>query len=76
MKFAFKLFWTAPSGSVELLLATPFLDLPSLEKAREIAHQLVTHKGIPTHSLVIESEDGTISERLFWLAGQWRSKHA
>jgi hypothetical protein len=50
------------------------LEFPSVETVREKARELVMHRDIPAHSLVIESEDGTFSERWFWINGEWRSK--
>jgi hypothetical protein len=68
MKFAFKIFWMQ-NGQLELLLEPDALDVPSITNAREIAEGFAAHA--PAHSISIESEDGLISERWFWLDGEW-----
>jgi hypothetical protein len=76
MKYAFKIFWINKSGALEPLFdrPPPPLEFPSVETVREKARELVMYRDIPAHSLVIESEDGTFSERWFWINGEWRSK--
>ena len=68
MKFAVKIFWMQ-NGRLKLLLEPEALDVPSVENAREIAEGFAALA--PAHSISIESEDGLISERWFWLNGEW-----
>jgi hypothetical protein len=64
MKFAFKIFWTQ-SGRLELLLEPPPLDLQSIDSAHKLAKHFASYA--PVSLIIIEAEDGSISE--LWFSG-------
>ena len=37
---------------------------------------LLSQQRIPAHSISIDAEDGSLSERWFWLDGEWRRMDA
>lgn len=75
MKYTFTIFWMN-KGALEPLfdIPVPYLHFPSVAVVREKARDLVMHRDIPAHSMIVESEDETFSERWFWIDGEWRSK--
>ena len=78
MKFTIEIFWVTPKGAIEPLFPIPLppLELGSSAHARDVATKLVGHQDIPAHSLTLKSEDGSVSERWFWMDGEWRRKDA
>jgi hypothetical protein len=76
MKFIFKTFWEHPTKGLEPLLLPLTLDFPSLERARSSFDKVVRHPNIPVHSVTLESEDGSVSERWFQIDGKWMRKKA
>jgi hypothetical protein len=77
MRFTFQIFkMEDASRKVAPFLLPLTLDLASIDVAREMIRTVVDHEDVPAHSVTINSEDGSISERWFWLDGVWRQKFA
>jgi hypothetical protein len=76
MKFTLQMFWSNLQGDIEPLHTPLALDFSSVDEARRIFGQVTNHPNIPVHSLTLESEDGTTSERWFKIDGAWRRKDA
>ena len=76
MKFTLQMFWANPHGEIEPLLTPLTLNFASAEEARRSFGQVTNHPNIPVHSLMLVSEDSTISERWFRIDGAWRRKDA
>ena len=75
MNFIIQFFWEGePNLAVAPFLKPLTLDLRSIEEARKMAMKAAGHKDIPVHSFTIKSENGTASERWFYLDGTWRRK--
>jgi hypothetical protein len=64
------------SGAVGPVVLPLTLDLSSVEMARVVVSKIVAHRDVAAHSVRIVSEDGAVSERWFWLDGEWRQKPA
>jgi hypothetical protein len=60
MKFTFRICWR---GRQEPFLAPMTHDIPSAEKAREIARELSSRESMRSADIEIISDDGTIKER-------------
>jgi hypothetical protein len=77
MLFKFQIFkMDEVSGAVVPFLPPFTFNLPSADVARAMIKKVVDHRDVPAHSVTINSEDGSISERWFWLDGVWRQKNA
>lgn len=76
MNFTFQFFTIQDNGEVLPFLSPLTLDFPSVAVARAMISKVLDHEDMPAHSVTITSEDGSISERLFWLDGEWRRKDA
>jgi len=74
-KFTFQLFAEGIGGPGLATFLTPLtLDLRSVEEAREVVGEIGEQRRIPAHSVMLTSEDGSVSERWFQLDGKWRRK--
>jgi hypothetical protein len=76
MKFTIQMFWSNTKGEIEPFLLPLTLNFNSAEDARQLFGQVIKQPKIPVHSLILSSEDGTISERWFQIDGVWRRKVA
>jgi hypothetical protein len=68
-KFGFEILWVR-NGLVEPLFKPDPTDLPSIETARELAMRFASY-ATALHSISIEAEDASISERWSRVAGEW-----
>jgi hypothetical protein len=76
MGYTIQYFWEGePSETLAPFLLPLTLTMP-LDAIRDAALKTVARDDFPAHSFTIESTDGTLSERWFYLDGKWRRKDA